>query len=208
MADDREKEDAEIFKVDTVPPPADTDADAYSAPTKIGEVSSATWKALVPPVAGGEHPLRPRVPSIAPTEAKPPMEGAPPKAPAAVPAAPEGPPRPDFDASGSSVPLIYNGEDEDEDGETLLHPSAKLFSLPPPTPPPPRVTPSIALPAAAAPTEPRVPDIVGPEPNDTAWPFAPALVATDAKPDRRRTVVAAIAVGVVLVVALLVWLWL
>ncbi len=45
MADEEEKEDGAIYKVDTVPPPPGED-DAYSAPTRVGEMPPEVLEAM------------------------------------------------------------------------------------------------------------------------------------------------------------------
>lgn len=190
-------EHPELHKVDSDPPPPG--GDAYSAQTKVGEVSSETWKALMPPVRSEEDPLRPRVPSDLAPFLRPEGEPAP-EAGAVTPVAfPAAMP---LEALPESMPRLYDQDDEDDENQaTLMHPSAKLYSVPRPTPPPPRV--SFYPPVV----EPRVPEIVGPKPNDTAWPFAPSMVARPERADHRRAIVVAVAAVLAIVIALIVWLW-
>jgi hypothetical protein len=204
MADEREKDPGgEIHSRGTVPPPPG--GDAYEEPTKVGEMSSALWKAVSAHLAPEGHaiPERPGKSTDAPPSAKDDTEKE------------AGP------AADAAPPSIYDGEDDGNDNATLLHPAAKRFALPAPSLPPARVTPmpfqkpllqSSARPAPMIsamppPHEPRVPEMVGPGPNDKAWPFAPGFVAIEAADRRRTLVVAGAAAFVGVLIAVIVWLW-
>lgn len=176
MADEQEKEG--LQRLDSEPPePGD---DAYDGPTKVGQISSAVWKAA--------QPVRPPLDTL---ETGPPSN------------------TDDTPPNGTVVPQTYDSEEEDHDGATLLHPGAKPFSLPPPRIPP-RVTASAPLDMhPPPPMEPRVPEMVGPGPNDKAWPFAPALIDDEAPGDRKQAIVVALAAAIFgVIAAVLIWRWL
>lgn len=182
MADEREKDGAGLQRLDSDPPPSGS-GDAYDAPTKVGEISSAIWKAA--------QPVRPPMETL---ETGPPSNTE------------------DTPPNGAMVPLAYDTEEEDHDGATLLHASAsKRFSLPPALPPP-RVPPpfsTYAAPPQPPPMEPRVPEMVGPGPNDKAWPFAPGLVEPEPAGDRKQAIVVAVAAAIFgVIAAMLIWRWL
>jgi hypothetical protein len=197
MAQNRKEEAQEIHRVDTVPPPPDSDA--YSAPTKVGEIAAATWNAMLmnrdvpapvapPPATSSKTPTGP-----APTAEL--VQGS----------ASSSPP--------NSVPQIYADEDEDNQA-TLLHPAAKRFVVPEPTPPP--VSAAMPRPTPPAPAPPPVvPQMAAASTDAAAWPFAPALVSspTASAPtsnEMKRAVLLGVASFVValLVFAAIVWLWL
>lgn len=69
MAEDsKQKQDAGVFSVDTVPPPPGED-DAYNAPTKVGDVHPAVLEAMKK--AGVNFPAKPEAPAKAEAPAKP-----------------------------------------------------------------------------------------------------------------------------------------
>lgn len=65
MSDEKEDEQDALYRVDTVPPPAGED-DAYSAPTRIGELPDSVLEQMR---AGGHFPPPPALPGSQPSAA-------------------------------------------------------------------------------------------------------------------------------------------
>lgn len=225
MADEQEKDAGEIHTAGTVPPPPG--GDAYDAPTRVGEMSSALWKAVTAAQLPNDVDLAPpRLPKLPGSEPSlPQLPGSDPSVPVVSvnealtsPALPEVPSDPVVPVMGKSgVPSVIDDEEEGEgDNATLLHPSALRYSLPPPnlpparrTPPPPAYDEIAAGPAIPPPMALPIPEMVGPQPNDTAWPFAPALVKPNPTGERKQAILVAAAAAIVgIFAAILIWRWL
>jgi hypothetical protein len=139
MAEDsKEKQDAVVFSVDTVPPPPGED-DAYSAPTKVGDVHPAVLEAMKK--AGVNFPAKP--------EATAKREKAP---------KPEPPAK--AQATGDAMPRLFEETGEDDqptklaaratpDGVADAETSAEPASSPPEPEPPPG--PAVGGPGSAPP---------------------------------------------------------
>jgi hypothetical protein len=158
-SDDREEDEKEIFRVDTVPPPAD--GDAYSAPTKVGPVSQDAWKELIQKAnAEGDRNEEAAASQRSPPSARGPLSK-PPSSQSVLSRPPPSRPAPVED-----IPRVYNddgdGDDDEDAAATLLHPRSQ------PNPSAPEMA---ELPLTSAPPPPSVPSKREPP----SFPFGPPV---------------------------------
>jgi hypothetical protein len=159
MSDSDEKD--QVYQVDTVPPP-EGEADAYNAPTRVGQMAASTIAEMLlvagldesaavgqpPPSAAprlSNEPARPT--SSASVPAKPPPADLPqshPRLNSSIPPSLSGPSLADeammLSESGSLVPRLHEPEEDDDEPDDSLgsEPAAASFeplSLTPATPP-------------------------------------------------------------------------
>ena len=176
MGDERTKEPG-LYRADSEPPPDDP----YSAPTRLGELPSQTWD------DEEEQPEETRLLSagaiddLVSDSVSPNVLAGLPKGDKSL--LVEDDLVPYESSDNNAVPQKMYDEDDADNAETLLHPSAKPQALPPPVPtskapaPPP---PFRSLPAPEG-------------PGAASWPFAPELgTETSQLPTRREIMVAVV----------------
>lgn len=205
MAEERKEDASEVYKVDTVPPPPDSDA--YSAPTKVGEISQATWSAMLRATTSETKLAAVGDPQSGPpaSSSGPPISGSRSSSSSPAPSKPQ-----PVDLPPNSVPQMYADEDGDEENQaTLLHPNTKRFSVPQPSLPP-LFTSRPPAPTPTPTQPPAVPELSVTATDGASWPFAPALIAPSQPTDMRRAIVLGLVSFVValIVFASIVWLWL
>jgi hypothetical protein len=205
MADEPNEDGAELLKLNSDPPPSGEDLDG---PTKVGKISSAVWKSAMP-VPTDTRPTPQSI--LAAADIRETDEAirarmetetmSPPPSPAM-----EGGPASGEREQGSPPAVYGEGEGEGENA-TLLHPAAKRFPLPPPTPPP-RLAPTPSIAPAAAPLGSLRPTDLLPTTPDP-WSVDSDEDAAESVWERRQTLLVAIAAAVFgVLVAVAIWRWL